>query len=132
MAFCNSLSAAACLILCGAVFTRAQSPTRPSPIASATEITVVDGGLGTAPPIALPRVESGPTSNAAAELSHPFAQTTNAHQPAHLASRLFKIGFAGGIVPETSPSGNNKLGLTKLALKGLLIHKTTASVEPGQ
>ena len=85
-----------------------------------------------APPIALPRVESVPTSNAAAELSHPFAPITTAHQPSHLTGRLFKIGFGGAIKSNDSSSGTDKPGSTKLGLKGLLIHKTKSSVEPTQ
>ena len=132
MAFRNSLHAATWLILCVANWARAEAPNRPIPVADPSETTVVDGGLGVAPPIALPRVESVPTSNAAAELSLPFASITNAHQPNHLAGRLFKISFGSAITSSDSSSSTDKPGSTKLGLKGLLIHKTKSSVEPTQ
>ena len=132
MTFRSSLQAAACLILCGATWARAEAPNRPTPIAGPAETSVIDGGLGSAPPIPLPRVESVPASNAAAELSRPFAQMTDAHQPSHLASRLFKIGFGGAIRPDDSPSSNDKAGSTELGLKGLLVHKSKGSVEPAE
>lgn len=125
MALCNSLQAAACLMFCAAALTCAENPNRPAPIASQTETTVVDGGLGTAPPIALPRVEKAPSWDASASFSRPFTQTTTSQKPARFANRLLKIGL-GGMVPmgPVPPSGNGKLGL-----KGLLMHKSATEVE---
>jgi hypothetical protein len=141
MALCNSLQAAACLFLCAAGLACAQSPNRPTPIAGPTETAVVDGGLGAAPPIELPRVESAPASNAAADFSRPFAQmTTASHQPNGLATKLLKIGL-GGIVPvpgmfpgakreESEPPAS---GSSKLGLRRFLIHKTyVEATEPEQ
>lgn len=139
MALCNSLQAAACVFFCAAGLTSAQSLNRPAPIASPMEATVVDGGLGAAPAIELPRVESAPASNGAADFSRPFAQTTTAsHQSNGLATKLLKIGLGGiipvpGILPgarnnEIPPSGNTKPGL-----KRFLMHKTAVEVsEPEQ
>jgi hypothetical protein len=131
MALCKPLQAAACLFLCAAGLTRAQSLNRPVPIAGPTETTVVDGSLGSAPPIDLPRVETAPASNSAADFSRPFAQMTAAtHQSNGLATKLLKIGL-GAIVPvpgmlpgtkreegELPPPNSNK------GLKRFLIHKT--------
>jgi len=122
----TSVRAAACVILCFAASTWAQSPNRPAPIASTTETTVVDGGLGTAPPIALPRVENAPSWDASANLSRPFAQTMSAQKPQHFTNKLLRIGF-GGMIPmrPADPSANGKLGL-----KGLLMHRTAEAPEP--
>jgi hypothetical protein len=132
MALCNSLQAAACLFLCAAGLTNAQSLNRPVPIATPMETTVVDGGLGAAPAIELPRVESAPASNDAAGFSRPFAQmTAPSHQTNSLATKLLKIGL-GGIVPVPGmfPGQRREVNASpapeggRLSLKRFMIHKT--------
>lgn len=117
----NSLQAAACLILCGAAFACAQVGNRPAPIASPTETTVVDGGLSTAPPISLPKVESSTTPNAAAELAPTGAQGTVSRQTHHMSTEIWKMSpssLLGSTKREGNPPADSKLGL-----KGLLFHK---------
>ncbi|HEX4228850.1 MAG TPA: hypothetical protein VHZ07_09270 [Bryobacteraceae bacterium] len=140
MALCKPLQVAACLFLCAGL-TPAQSLNRPAPIASPTETTIVDGGLGAAPAIELPRVESAPASNSAADFSRPFTQMTTASRQSNgLATKLLKIGL-GGIVPvpgmfpgakreESEPPAP---GSGKLGLKRFLVHKTyVETTEPEQ
>ncbi|MGC2660367.1 MAG: hypothetical protein WA324_20635 [Bryobacteraceae bacterium] len=131
MALRIPLQATACLIVCATGLLCAEAPSRPTPIAASTETGVIDGGLGTAPAIALPRVETSSNANAAAELSHPFTPTTTVHQPNHLASRLLKIGLGGTTMVSNNPNTSSANG--KFGLKGLLLHKTTSeAVNSGQ
>ncbi|HEX4808696.1 MAG TPA: hypothetical protein VH325_07195 [Bryobacteraceae bacterium] len=125
MAVRNLLQAMTCLILCGAALACAETSSRPAPIASPTETTVVDGGLGNAPAIALPTVESAPTSNSAAEFAHTGAQSIAARQTNHVTSEIWKMSpgsIFGSAKQDGNPPGNNKL-----SLKGLLFHKVTVT-----